>query len=104
MHLLLRKQFSIRKMQEKSNLFGKAFKIYAKSLITCENTINGFIIWMILESIPKPLSTVIGCKVRGSALSAKKVLDVLQYASEPFPPPALTTNFSLDLATKQVLG
>jgi len=56
------------------------------------------------EPIPKPLSTAIGCKARGSALSAKKVLDVLQHASEPFPPPALTTNFSLDLATKQVLG
>ena len=57
-----------------------------------------------LEPIPKPLSTAIGCKVRGSALSVKKVLDVLQHASEPFPPPALTTNFSLDLVKKQVLG
>jgi len=37
-------------------------------------------------------------------LSAKKVLDVLQYASEPFPPPALTTSLSLDLVTEQVLG
>jgi hypothetical protein len=58
----------------------------------------------LLEPIPKPLSTVIGCKARGSALSVKKVLDVHQYASEPFPPPALTTDFSLDLVTKQVLG
>jgi hypothetical protein len=45
----------------------------------------------------------IGCEVRGSALSAKKVLDVPQHASEPFPPPALTTNFSLDFAAKSVL-
>ena len=57
-----------------------------------------------LEPIPKPLSTAIGCKVCGSALSAEKVLDVLQHASEPFPPPALTTAFSLDLVTKQVSG
>ena len=57
-----------------------------------------------IEPIPKLLSTAIGCKVRGSALSAKRILDVLQYVSEPFSPPALTTNFSLDLATKQVLG
>ncbi len=63
-----------------------------------------FNISFILEPIPKPLSTATGCKVRGSALSAKKVLDVLQYASEPFQPPALTTNFSLDLDIKQVLG
>ena len=57
-----------------------------------------------LEAITKPLSTAIGCRFRGSALSAKKVLDVLQYASEPFPPPALPTKPSLNLATKQVLG
>lgn len=57
---------------------------------------------VILEAIPKPLSTTIGYKVRGSALSTKKVLDVLQHASEPFLPPALTTNFSLNLVTKQV--
>jgi len=37
-------------------------------------------------------------------LSAEKVLDVLQHASEPFPPAALPTNLSLDLVTKQVLG
>ena len=59
---------------------------------------------LILETIPKLLLTATGCKVRGSVLSVKKVLDVHQYASEPFPPPALTTNFSLDLAIKQVLG
>jgi len=58
----------------------------------------------ILEPIPKPLSTAIGCKARGSVLSAKKVLNVLQHASEPFSPPALTTGFSLDLVTKQVWG
>ncbi|UCF16683.1 MAG: beta-lactamase family protein, partial [Phycisphaerales bacterium] len=57
-----------------------------------------------LEPIRKPLSTATGCKVRGSAFSAKRVLDVLQHASEPFPPRALTTNFSLDFAAKQVLG
>ncbi len=57
-----------------------------------------------IEPIPNPLSTAIGCRVRGSALSAKKVLDVLQHASEPFPRPALTTNSSLDLVSKQVLG
>lgn len=57
-----------------------------------------------LEAIPKPRSTAIGCEVRGSALSVKKVLDVLQHASEPFSPPALTTAFSLDLVTNQVLG
>jgi len=59
---------------------------------------------LIAEPIPKPLSTAIGCKARGPALSAKKVLDVLQHASEPFSPPALTTDFSLDLVTKRVLG
>jgi len=59
---------------------------------------------MLVEPIPKPLSTAIGCKDRGSALSAKKVLNVPQHASEPFTPPALTTAFSLDLVTKQVLG
>jgi hypothetical protein len=58
----------------------------------------------ILEPIPKPLSTAIGCKDRGAALSAKKVLDVPQHASEPLSPPALTTAFSLDLVTKQALG
>jgi len=55
------------------------------------------------ELIAKPLSAPIGCKVRGSALSAQRVLDVLQYASEPLPPLALTTDFSLDFAQKQVL-
>ena len=59
---------------------------------------------ILLELIPKPLSTTIGCKVRGSVLSAKKVLDVPKHASEPFGPPALPPNFSLDLVTKQVLG
>ncbi len=58
----------------------------------------------LLEPIPRPLSTAIGCKDRGSALSAKKVLNVPQHASEPFWPPALTTAFSLGLVTKQVLG
>ncbi|MCH8218314.1 MAG: hypothetical protein IH892_16270 [Planctomycetes bacterium] len=57
-----------------------------------------------MEPIPKPLSTAIGCKARGPALSVEKVLDVHQHASEPFPPPALTTGFSLDLVSKQVLG
>jgi hypothetical protein len=57
-----------------------------------------------LESIPKPLSAAIGCKVRRSALSVKEVLNVLQHTCEPFSPPALTTAFSLDLVTKQVLG
>ena len=33
-----------------------------------------------VEPIPKPLSTAIGCKARGSALSAKKVLDVQRHA------------------------
>ena len=58
----------------------------------------------ILETIPKPLLTAIGCRFCGSALSAKKVLDVLQYASEPFSPPALTTKSSLNLVTRQVWG
>jgi hypothetical protein len=40
-----------------------------------------------------------------SALSAENVLDVLgEHASEPFPPPALTPGFSLDLVAKRVLG
>ncbi len=56
-----------------------------------------------LELVSKLLSAAIGCKARGTALSAKRGLDVLQYASEPFPPPALPTNFSLDLASKSVL-
>ena len=56
-----------------------------------------------LEPISKLLSAPIGCKARGSAFSAKTVLDVLQYASEPFLPPALPTSFSLDLASKPVL-
>ena len=54
----------------------------------------------ILQLVSKLLPAPIGCKARGSALSAKKVLDVLQHASEPFPPPALATSFSLDFAAK----
>jgi len=57
----------------------------------------------VLELVSKLLSAAIGCKARGTALSAKRGLDVIQYASEPFPPPALPTNFSLDLASKSVL-
>ena len=57
-----------------------------------------------VELVSKLLSALIGCKVSGSVLSEKRVLDVLQHASEPFSPPALPTGFSLDLATKQVLG
>ena len=56
-----------------------------------------------LQPVSKLLPAAIGCEARGSALSAKKVLDVLQHASEPFPPPALTTSFSLDFAAKPVL-
>jgi len=36
----LKKQFSIRKIPRKSNLFGKVYKIYAKSLIMGENAIT----------------------------------------------------------------
>jgi len=57
----------------------------------------------VLQLVSKPLSAAIGCKARGSAFSVKRVLDVLQYASEPFSPRALITSFSLDLASKQVL-
>jgi len=56
-----------------------------------------------LQLVSKPLSAATGCKARGSAFSAKRVLNVLQHASEPFSPRALTTSFLLDLATKQVL-
>ena len=56
-----------------------------------------------IQLVLKSLSATIGCKARGSAFSAKRVLDVLQHASEPFSPRALTTSSSLDLATKQVL-
>jgi len=59
---------------------------------------------VIPELIPQPLSTAIGCKVSGFALSSDKVLGVLQYGSEPFPPSALPAAFSLNLATKLVLG
>ena len=38
-----------------------------------------------------------------SAFSAKRVLTVPQHASEPFSPRALTTTFSLDLATKAIV-
>jgi len=55
------------------------------------------------QLVSKPLSAATGCKACGSAFSAKRVLNVPQHASEPFSPRALTTNFSLDLATKQVL-
>jgi len=58
---------------------------------------------LVLEPISKLLSAAVGCKARGAALSVKRGLDVLQYASEPFSPPALPTNFSLDLASKSVL-
>jgi hypothetical protein len=64
---------------------------------------NDEAIFLFLEPISKLLSAVIGCKARGSAFSVKRVLDVLQHASEPFSPRALTTNFSLDLASKSVL-
>ena len=56
-----------------------------------------------IEPISKFLSAATGCKARGTALSAKRVLDVLQYASGPFSPPALPTSFSLGLASKSVL-
>jgi hypothetical protein len=39
-----------------------------------------------------------------AALSAEKVLDVLQHTSEPFSPPALTTDFSLDLPDRETSG
>ena len=55
-----------------------------------------------LELVSKLFPAVIGCEARGSALSAKKVLGVLQYASEPFPLPALSTDFSLDFASEPV--
>jgi hypothetical protein len=58
---------------------------------------------LFLQQVSKPLSAAIGCKARGSAFSAKRVLNVLQHASEHFSPRALTTTFSLDLAAKQVL-
>jgi len=58
---------------------------------------------VLLEPISKLLSAAIGCKARGTALSAKRVLNVLQYASEPFSSPALPTTFSLNLASKSVL-
>ena len=48
----------------------------------------------------KLLSAAVGCEVHGPALSAEKVLDVPQHASEPFLPPALPTDFSLIFATK----
>ncbi len=51
----------------------------------------------------KLLSAADGCEVRGSALSAEKVLDVPQHDSESFLPPALPTNSSLILATKPAL-
>jgi len=51
------------------------------------------------ELVSKLLPAAIGCEARGSALSAKKVLDVHQHACEPFPPPALPTNFSLDFTS-----
>ena len=57
----------------------------------------------LIEPISRLLSAAVGCKARGTALSAKTVLDVLQYASEPFLPSALPTDFSLDLASKSVL-
>ena len=43
------------------------------------------LIWLVsLELIPKPLSITIGWGIHGSALSAKKVLDVQEIACEPF--------------------
>jgi len=65
--------------------------------------VTGISHFFCLELVSKLLSAAIGCKACGSALSAKRVLDVLQHASEPFPPPALTTDFSLDFAKKSVL-
>ena len=56
-----------------------------------------------IQLVSKSLSAATGCKARGSAFSVKRVLNVLQHASEPFSPRALTTSFSLGLATKQVL-
>jgi ABC-2 type transport system ATP-binding protein len=54
------------------------------------------------QLVSEPLSAATGCKARGSAFSVKSVLNVLQHASEPFLPRALTTSFSLDLTAKQV--
>jgi len=55
------------------------------------------------EAVSKLLLAAICCKAHGSALSATKGLDVLQHASEPFSPPALTMNFSLNFASKPIL-
>jgi len=72
---------------------------------TCQEDaqLAGQVLCVNLQLVSKPLSAVIGCKACGSAFSAKRVLNVPQHASEPFSPRALTTGFSLDLATKQVL-
>jgi hypothetical protein len=56
-----------------------------------------------LELVSELLPAAIGCEARGSALSAKKVLDVLQYASEPSHLRPLPTSLSLDFASKSVL-
>jgi len=68
-----------------------------------------------MQLVSKPLSAVIGCKARGFAFSAKRVLNVLQHAfrrrpramagqAGPFPPAALASAFSLDLGTNLVLS
>jgi len=51
-----------------------------------------------LELVSKLILAPIGCKTHGSAFSLKRVLDVLQHASEPFLPQALPMSFSLNLA------
>jgi hypothetical protein len=56
-----------------------------------------------IELVSKLLSATTGYKVRGSALSAKKVLDVPEARLRAFAPAALPTNFSLDFAAKPVL-
>ena len=54
---------------------------------------NWFQNYFLLQSAAKSVVCVIG----------EKGFDVHQHASEPFPPLALTTNLSLDLAAKSVL-
>jgi len=62
-----------------------------------------FVVQAMLELASKLTPAAIGCKTHGAAFSPKRVLDVLQYASEPFSPQALPMSFSLDFASKAVL-
>ena len=59
--------------------------------------------FILLQLVSKPLSAKIGCKARGSAFLARRVLNAPRHAFDLLSPRALITTFSLNIAIKQLL-